>query len=79
MSDMETDCLRLVRIFGPCSNADIGRRLGVAPDKTYRAIKRLEASGLVAHPKKQQWEISALGLGHFAFAPSQPLALAQTE
>ena len=75
MSDLETACLRALRVFGPCSNAEVGRRLGVKPDKTYRVIYRLEKAGLVIHLNKQRWDISPLGRDHFARMPGKPLSL----
>lgn len=61
MSDLERDVLRTVRIFGPMSNADIGRKLRMAPDKTYPVVYALQQRGLLIHPKKQAWDISELG------------------
>jgi len=58
---MMHDVLRTLRVFGPCSNADVARRLGVSLDATYRAIKQLENDGLAVHPKLQVWDVSRLG------------------
>lgn len=75
MTPLEKDCLRMLRIFGPCSNADVARKLGVPMDKTYRAIYRLEKAGLAVHPKLQRWDISRLGREWFTRAGAKPLAL----
>lgn len=75
MSDLETDVLRVLRVFGPCSNADVGRRLGVPPDRTYRVCYRLVELGLAVHPKLQRWDISRLGREWFDKQPPKPLSL----
>lgn len=61
MTGIELDVLRMLRVFGPCSNAEVGRRLGIGADKTYGAIKRLVAGGYAEHLKLQAWEITEKG------------------
>jgi hypothetical protein len=75
MSDLEKDVLRILRVFGPCSNAAVGRRLKIPPDKTYRAICSLCVNGLAVHPKLQRWDISRLGREWFEKQENRPLAL----
>ena len=75
MSDLERDILRIVRIFGPMSNADIGRKLGISPDKTYRVVYGLEQRGLLVHPSRQRWDISELGRDYFNTMPPKDLML----
>jgi DNA-binding IclR family transcriptional regulator len=75
MSNLELACLSILRIFGPCSNADVGRKLGIAPDATYRAVKALEQRGLAVHPKLQRWDISELGRDYLRRLPAKDLTL----
>lgn len=75
MSDLERDVVRILRVFGPCSNADVARRLGLPTGRTYRTIYRLTAAGLAQHPRKQQWDITERGCRHFEDAPNQQPAL----
>ncbi len=75
MTDLSRDILRTLRCFGPISNADVARRLGLKMDETYRTIKRLEQEGLAVHPGKQAWDISRLGREWFDRQPGKPLAL----
>lgn len=66
MTDLEISILRVLRIFGPISNADIARRLeGMVADKTYPILKCLVARGLACHPKKQRWDITDRGRRFF--------------
>ncbi len=75
MSGIELDVLRMLRVFGPCSNAEIGRKLQISGDKTYRAIGRLVAKGLATHPKLQSWAITPRGIRVFTDSTNKPLAL----
>lgn len=75
MSAFEISVLRIVRCFGPMSNADIGRRLGIAADRTYRTVYALEQRGLLIHPKRQRWDISELGRDYFERLPGKELQL----
>lgn len=75
MSNLELDVLRILRIFGPCSNAEVGRRLQIGGDRTYRAIGRLVQKGLATHPKLQEWRITANGILAFQDSPNKVLAL----
>lgn len=77
MSDLELNCLRMLRIFGPCSNAEVARRLGECVGRTYRAIGRLEQSGLVCHPKLQVWALTPRGRKYFQSTAAKPLQLFQ--
>lgn len=75
MTDIQRDILRMLRIFGPCSNAEIARRLGVLPYNCYRQLVLLTANGYASHPKIQVWEITAAGKEVFAIQPNRPLEL----
>ena len=80
MSDLEASVLRMLRLFGPCSNYDVARRLrdelgGHFPGRTYRALYRLCVAGLAVHPKKQAWDISRLGREYFERMPTTTLRL----
>ena len=65
MSSLEIDILRILRVFGPCSNAEVGRKLRIRPDKTYPVIARLTEKGYAIHPRLQRWDISELGRDWF--------------
>ena len=71
MSELELAVLRTARVFGPCSNADIARRINYPADKCYRIVKSLELEGLLIHPKLQRWDISELGRDVFRRMPKQ--------
>lgn len=75
MSDLQRSVLIAYRIFGPCSNAEIARRLNLPPSKTYRVAYELENRGLLVHPKLQCWDISRLGREWFDKQPGKPLEL----
>ena len=75
MSDLERDVLRILRVFGPCSNADVARRLNLPLHKTYRALGKLCQDGLAVHPKLQRWDISKRGRKSFERLPRKPMAL----
>lgn len=77
MSEFRRDCLRMLRIFGPCSNADVARRLKVPSHQTYPALCWLTEAGYAAHPKLQRWQITELGLEVFEKQPNKPLTLFQ--
>ncbi len=66
MSDLQLDCLRILRDFGPCSNADVGRKVNMPSGVTYSTVRELVAMGLAVHPKKQRWDISAVGRKYLA-------------
>lgn len=55
------DVLRVLHQCGPCSNADIARRLKVPIHQTYTALGILVGTGLAGHPKRQIWEITVAG------------------
>ena len=66
MSELEISVLRVLRVFGPCSNADVARRLGgVTMDQTYPVVRALVNRGLATHWKRQEWDISARGRRFF--------------
>lgn len=65
MSNLEIDVLRILRVFGPCSNADVARRIVMPPNCTYVAIFRLVQRGMATHPKKQRWDITRKGRRYF--------------
>jgi hypothetical protein len=75
VTEFQADILRIVRIFGPMSNADVARRLRSRADVTYPALKDLESLGYVVHPKRQQWDISGVGRRWFRQQPNKPLTL----
>ncbi len=75
MTDLQRDVLRILRIFGPCSNADVARRLKVSMDRTYRDIVLLTELGYAVHPKLQRWDITDAGREYFERMPSRELAL----
>ena len=75
MSDLCLNVMQILRIYGPCSNADVARRLGVSADKTYRAICELTNRGLAIHPKLQRWDLSVQGFRFWDKSPKQKLAL----
>ena len=61
MTGLAYDVLIALRIFGPCSNYDVARRLKLAPRRTYLALYDLVAAGLAIHPARQRWDISPKG------------------
>jgi DNA-binding IclR family transcriptional regulator len=75
MSDFLRDCLMTLRVFGPCSNAEVARRLKVPSHKTYRALASLVFCGFAVHPKLQAWDVSDKGRRWFQDQPIKPLAL----
>lgn len=75
MTDLQRDVLRILRVFGPLSNADVARRLRLPLHQTYRAIYELTERGLAVHPKLQRWDISRLGREWFERQPGKPLKL----
>lgn len=78
MTVLEIRCLEALRDIGPCSNADIARNLGVAMDVTYRAVNSLVEKGLAAHPKKQEWNATRLGLTRLGQVGDAKPKLAET-
>lgn len=75
MSDLLRSCLYTLRVFGPCSNAEVARRLRLPLHRTYRAIQQLEQRGLVVHPKLQAWDVSDRGREWFRRAAPRKLGL----
>lgn len=75
MSDLQADVLRILRVFGPVSNAGIARYVRLSPGRTYRALQELCGLRLAVHPRLQAWDITARGRRVFADLPNQPLAL----
>ncbi len=75
MTELQADVLRMLRIFGPTSNAAIARRLGVPRGQTYVALYDLTARGLAVHPRLQAWDLSRLGREWFDRQPNRPLTL----
>lgn len=61
MRDLESDVLRLLRVFGPCSCVSLAKRAGLIPKSTYRALYALENMGLVEHPSFACWDVSDSG------------------
>ena len=61
MTGLAHDVLIVLRMFGPCSNYDVARRLELAPHRTYRALYDLVEVGLAIHPAHQSWDISPKG------------------
>lgn len=72
MNCLDLDCLRALRTLGPCSNADVARRLKRPLMHTYRSIGRLVRAGLATHPKLQSWEITKLGVATIDRSLSEP-------
>ena len=68
MSGLELACLRMLRIYGPCPNAEVAARLKASPVRTYRAIYRLVQSGLADHAAERVYQITAKGKEAFARA-----------
>ena len=75
MTDFAADVLRTLRVFGPCSNAEVARRLGVPPHRTYRQLYRLAEAGYAVHPELRAWDVSPKGRRWFAEQPNRPLSL----
>lgn len=65
MTDLETNILRVLRIFGPCSNFDVARRIGMRPAKVYPIVKALTDRGFATHSRRQAWDISDHGRAWF--------------
>jgi Mn-dependent DtxR family transcriptional regulator len=79
VTDLCADVLRVIRVFGPMSNADVARRLKVPLHQTYRAMARLCDDGMVNHLKLQEWDISERGRSWFQGQPNKPLQLFSEE
>lgn len=75
MSDLQTDILRILRVFGPCSNAEIARRLGEPLHRTYRGLQELVSSGLAVHPLLHRWDVTTAGREVFARKLAKQLSL----
>lgn len=75
MTDLDRDVLRILRVFGPCSNADVARHLGQPLHRTYRALGWLVANHFASHPKLQRWQLTRRGERVFREAPNRPLSL----
>lgn len=75
MTDFAAAVLRTLRVFGPCSNYEVARRLRVPPHRTYRELYRLVEADYAVHPKLQEWDITAKGRRWFAEQPNRPLSL----
>ncbi len=78
MQPFEADVLRTLRVFGPCSNAEIARQMKEPLHRTYRTLYVLVGKGLAVHPKLQRWDISRLGREWFDKQPNKPLELFTT-
>lgn len=75
MTSYEAEVLKVLRVFGPCSNAQVARKMGESMDRTYRAIRHLNEMGLAVHPKLQVWDVSRLGREWFDKQDHRPLRL----
>lgn len=75
MSDLETDVLRCLRVFGPCSNHEVARRLKCPPSRSYRTIQRLCVKGLAVHLNRASWDITEKGRRVFRDMPTMKLRL----
>jgi DNA-binding IclR family transcriptional regulator len=75
VTDEQADVLRMLRVFGPCSNAEVARRLKVPSSQTYRTLAVLVRDGLAVHPKLQRWDLSERGRAWFSEQPNKPLSL----
>jgi len=75
MTPLQEDVLRILRVFGPMSNADVARQLKLPLHQTYRALGELVGRGLAVHPKLQRWDISERGRRWFQDQPNKPLQL----
>ncbi len=69
LTQLQSDVLRTLRVFGPCSNAEVARKLEVNGVRTYIALSILVSHNLADHPKKQQWDITRLGRRYFSSMP----------
>ncbi len=66
MTDAEINVLRILRVFGPISNADVARKIRpMTLNQTYRIVCKLVDKGLAIHPRLQRWDISELGRDYF--------------
>lgn len=79
MTPFDEEVLKALRVFGPCSNAVIARRIGCKLHQSYRALNRLTQEGMSVHPKLQAWDVSRLGREWFDKQDHRPLRLFEAE
>ena len=77
MTDFAAAILRVLRVFGPLSNAEVARRLRVSPRRTYRQLYLLYVTGYAVRPELAAWDISDKGRRWFAGQPNRPPELFQ--
>lgn len=76
MDDFDFEVLRALKALGPCSNAEIGRKIFEPSHRTYKSLGVLCKLGFASHPKSQVWQITARGHKFFEEAPTKGLQLA---
>lgn len=64
-------CLWGLRIYGPCSNVELARRLGRDRESVYGAVYQLRDLGLAEHLGPATYDITEAGRGKLN-APSEP-------
>ncbi len=65
MSDRQTSVLRILRVFGPCSNIEVAQRLEITGKQCYDTMYIMHIAGLVDHVGEGLWDVSRRGREQF--------------
>lgn len=63
-----------LRVFGPCSIADLSRRLGQDREKVYRSVYELRSAGLACREGEASYDISPDGRSLLE-TPAEPVTI----
>lgn len=72
---IEREYLVTLRTFGPCSNAEVSRKMGMRMDAGYVMMLGLVKMGYAAQVSKQAWEITESGKTYLLARIGQEVSL----